>query len=79
MAKRKRAGKRRERQQIRTGFLTTLLILALLAAVTWRLYALQDQVRSAEAERDRVAALVESKRQENDALATDIAEKKCRR
>lgn len=59
---------------IHTSFLTKLLILALLAAVAWRLFALQDQVLAAEAERDRVAALVESQRQENDALSADIAE-----
>lgn len=64
------AGKRR----VTTGLLTKLLILMLLAAVSWRLVALRDQVRAAEAERDRVAEQVETQKQENDALAADIEE-----
>ena len=63
-----------EKRRVRTGLLTKLLILMLLAAVTWRLVALQDQIRAAEIEQERVAAEVESQKQENDALSADIAE-----
>ena len=38
------------------------------------MYALREQVADAETEKARVAAEVEGKRQENDALATDIEE-----
>ncbi|MCX4370375.1 MAG: septum formation initiator family protein [Dysosmobacter sp.] len=60
--------------KLRTGLLTRLLIVILLAALACKVYALQEQVSEAEAEKDRVAALVESRRQENDALAADIEE-----
>ena len=58
--------------KLRAGLLTKLLIVILLAALVCEVYALREQVSDAEAERARVAALVESKRQENDALAADI-------
>ena len=38
------------------------------------MYALREQVADAETEKARVAAEVEGKRQENDALAADIEE-----
>ena len=57
---------------LRTGILTKLLIVTLLAALICKVYALREQVSDAEEEKARVAALVESKRQENDALAADI-------
>lgn len=60
--------------KLRTGLLTKLMIVILLAALGCEVYALQEQVSDAEAEKERVAALVESKRQENDALAADIEE-----
>lgn len=63
-----------EKRRVSTGLLTKLLILMLLAAVTWRLVALQDQIRAAEIEQEQVAAEVESQKQENDALSADIAE-----
>lgn len=66
--------KQPEKRRVNTGLLTKLLILILLAAVTWRLVALQDQIRAAEVEQERVAAEVESQKQENDALSADIAE-----
>lgn len=68
MARQKRAS----RQMLRTGILTKLLIVTLLAALICKVYALREQVSDAEEEKARVAALVESKRQENDALAADI-------
>ncbi len=60
--------------KLRTGLLTKLLIVILLAALVCKVYALREQVLDAEAERTRIAAEVESKRQENDALAADIEE-----
>lgn len=60
--------------RLRTGLLTKLLIVILLGALVCEVYALREQVSDAEAEKARVAALVESKRQENDALAADIEE-----
>ena len=59
---------------LRTGILTKLLIVTLLAALICKVYALREQVSDAEAEKLRVAALVEGKRQENDALRADIEE-----
>ena len=60
--------------KLRTGLLTRLLIVILLAALSCQVYALREQVADAEAEKARVAAQVESKRQENDALNADIHE-----
>ena len=69
MAQRKKQAGRR---LLRTGLLTKLLIVILLAALVCKVYALREQVSDAEAEKERIAALVESKRQENDALTADI-------
>ena len=60
--------------KLRTGFLTKLMIVLLLAALACEVYTLRERVANAEAEKARVAALVESRRQENDALAADIEE-----
>ena len=60
--------------KLRTGLLAKLLIVILLAALVCEVYALREEVAAAEAEKARVAALVEGKRQENDALAADIEE-----
>ena len=65
MAKKKKAG---------NGLVTKLIILALIAIIGWQLYDLQGQLSAAQAERDRYQTEVESLRQENDALAADIAE-----
>ena len=51
-----------------------LVILVLIALIGWQLYGLQDQLTAAQAERDRYQTEVETLRQENDALAADIAE-----
>ena len=58
--------------KLRTGLMTKLLIVILLSALVCEVYALREQVSDAEAEKLRVAALVEGKRQENDALRLDI-------
>ena len=60
--------------KLRAGLLTKLLIVILLAALVCKVYALREQVWDAEAEKARIAAAVESKRQENDALSADIEE-----
>lgn len=60
--------------KLRAGLLTKLLIVILLAALACEVFALREKVAGAEAERARVAALVEGKRQENAALAADIEE-----
>lgn len=51
-----------------------LVIVLLLAMVGWQLYDLQGQVAAAEVEKARYASEVAALRQENDALAADIAE-----
>lgn len=60
--------------KLRAGLMTKLLIVILLAALACKVYALREQVWDAEAEKARIAAAVESKRQENDALSADIEE-----
>lgn len=66
--------KKQKKQRVHTGFLTMVLLLLLLAGIGWQLIKLQDQVAAAQAERDRLAAQVEAKQQENAALSADIAE-----
>ena len=70
MARTEKAAKHR----VHTSLITKLLIVILLAALGCKVYTLREQVSAAEAEKDRIAALVEGKRQENDALAADIDE-----
>ena len=60
--------------KLRTGLMTKLLIVILLAALVCEVYALREKVADAETEKARVAAEVEGKRQENDALAAYIEE-----
>lgn len=60
--------------KLRAGLMTKLLIVILLAALVCKVYALREQVEDAETEKARIAAEVESRRQENDALAADIEE-----
>ena len=60
--------------KLRAGLLTKLLIVILLAALACEVFTLREKVAGAEAEKARVAALVEGKRQENAALAADIEE-----
>ena len=57
-----------------SGLMSRLIILALIAFIGWQLYGLQGQLTAAQAERDRYQTEVETLRQENDALAADIAE-----
>lgn len=57
-----------------SGLMAKLVILVLIVLIGWQLYGLQDQLTAAQAERDRYQTEVETLRQENDALAADIAE-----
>ena len=50
------------------NLLVHVVLLLLLATVGWRLYALQGQVRAAQAERDQYARQVENVQQENETL-----------
>lgn len=66
---------RQTRKKKKSGnLLVHVVILLLLATVGWRLYALQGQVRAAQAERDQYARQVENVQQENETLRSDIAE-----
>ena len=67
-------GAKKQRRVLHAGPLTKLLLLALLLGIGWQLIRLQDQVETAQAEREQLAAQVEIQRQENGALAADIAE-----
>ena len=72
MAKKKGAAGK-NRRILRAGPLTKLLLLVLLLGIGWQMYRLQSQVEAAQAEKDLLAGQVEAKRQENSALAADIA------
>ena len=73
MAKKEKAAKRKA-LVVRTGPLAKILLALLLLGVGWQLYSLRSQVLDAQAEKDRLTAQVEAKRQENAALSADIAE-----
>lgn len=65
---------KRKQERRRTGLMTKLLILVLLAAIGYQLYGLRAQVEKAQAEKERYTAQVEALRQENETLTADIAE-----
>ena len=67
-----KSGKKRERKK--SSLLARVLILALLAATGWHLYNLRGQVAEAEAAQAELAAQVAAQKQENEAIAADIAE-----
>ena len=62
-----------KKQRVHSSLLTRILLVVLLVAVGWQLYGLRDQVASARAEQQLLAAQVANIQQENDALAADIA------
>lgn len=74
MARKKAQAAKTPSRRARMGLLTVLLLCLLLACVGWQLSDLRARVAGAERERDRLSAQVEAQRQENDALAADIAE-----
>ena len=74
-AQRRRGMKKKSKNaRPRSSLLTKLVILALLAAIGWKLYDLRAQVAQAETEKAQISAQVEQQRQENAALEADIAE-----
>ena len=58
----------------RAGFLTKLIIIVLLAALGFKVYDLHGQIEMAEEERASYQEQVDEKKQENAALAADLAE-----
>ena len=58
----------------RAGFLTKLIIIVLLAALGFKVYDLHGQIAMAEEERASYQEQVDEKKQENAALAADLAE-----
>jgi cell division protein FtsB len=58
----------------RAGFLTKLIIVVLLAALGFKVYDLHGQIEMAEEERASYQEQVDEKKQENAALAADLAE-----
>ena len=63
-----------QKKRARTGLLTTLLILALLAGLGFQLHRLRAQVADAEAQKAEITVKKESIEQENEALSGDISE-----
>ena len=68
------AGKQRGERKPRpkAGFLTKVIIVVLLAAIGWKLYDLQGQIRTAQAENEVYMQRVAEQQQRNDALAADL-------
>lgn len=58
----------------RAGFLTKLIIIVLLAVLGFKVYDLHGQIEMAEEERASYQEQVDEKKQENAALAADLAE-----
>lgn len=68
------AGKKRGEKKPRpkAGLLTKVIIVVLLAAIGWKLYDLQGQIRAAQAEKAAYEQLVAEQQQKNDALIADL-------
>ena len=64
--------KKKKPAQARAGFFTKILIVILLAVLTWQLSALHAQVEDAEFQRQQLAAQVDAKQAENDSLQASI-------
>lgn len=64
---------KKRKQRTRASLLTKVLVLVLLAAMGWQLYNLRNQVADAQAQKEDLAAQVETQQQANDALSADIA------
>ncbi|WP_455581822.1 FtsB family cell division protein [Dysosmobacter sp.] len=63
-----------KKKRVGAGLLTKVLVLVLAAGIGWQLYQLRDQVQSAQLQKETLAAQVQEKQQENDALSADIAQ-----
>ena len=72
MAQQRKTTKKKPRAG--SGVMTTLAILALLAAIGWKLFDLQGQLQDARTEKEHYEELVDAKQAENDALTADIEE-----
>ena len=70
----KNANPTKPRRHVKSGLLTRVLIVILLAGICVQLYSLRGQVERAQADQDRLAAQVEAQRQTNESLAADIAQ-----
>lgn len=68
------AKQRKREPRPKTGFLTKVIVAALLAVLGWQFYGLQGQLAQAQAERDEYAAQTAERQRENAALKADIAE-----
>ena len=64
--------KKPAKAKARAGFFTKILIVILLAVLTWQLNALRIQVEDAEFQRQQLAAQVDAKQAENNALQASI-------
>ena len=72
MAQQKKTAKKQKRAG--SGCLTVIIILVLVTAIGWKLYDLQGQLQSAQAEKAEYEARVAQLQAENDRLTKDIAE-----
>lgn len=64
--------KKKQPVKARAGFFTKILIVLLLAVLTWQLNALRIQVEDAEAQREQLAVQVAAKQAQNDSLQESI-------
>lgn len=64
----------KEKKTKKAGFLTKIVLVVLLVYAGVSLYTIQNQIRSAKDEQEKLAAQVDTLRHENDSLASDIAD-----
>ncbi|MEA4814761.1 MAG: cell division protein FtsL [Oscillospiraceae bacterium] len=64
----------KEKKTKKAGFLTKIVLVVLLVYAGVSLYTIQNQIRSAKDEQEKLAAQVDTLRRENDSLASDIAD-----
>ena len=63
----------KEKKTKKAGFLTKIVLVVLLVYAGMSLYTIQNQIRSAKDEQEKLAAQVDTLRRENDSLTSDIA------
>ncbi len=64
----------KEKKTKKAGFLTKIVLVVLLVYAGMSLYTIQNQIRSAKDEQEKLAAQVDTLRRENDSLTSDIAD-----
>lgn len=70
-----RTGKgKKEKRTKKAGFLTKLILMALLIYAGLSLYRIQDQIQSAKLQQQEISTQVAALQQKNAALAADIAD-----